>query len=458
MKTSDCRRRHRRWLNVPTLSHLAFLQRSPVVKVAATAERFVFASPIGTILKSAAVTIASLGLLINAAETGAPSVPARIGAYAPFATGVDLSWLAAESGNVATSYKVERATDSEFTADLVTFTTANAATGYFDGTAASNTHYFYRLSATNAAGSSAPTAAIQVVTPASNGDGRTVFANIATRAFCGTGDSVTIGGFVITGETPKRVLVRAVGPTLTAQGIGAAEVLVNPTIKVYRGPDVIAENDDWGTNQNAGEITTIAGQIGASPFSAGDTTSSALLRMMDPGVYSFVVSGSGGSSGIVLLEVYDADQGGGGSKFSNIATRAFSTSGNGVTIGGFVLAGGWTKSVMLRAVGSTLTTQGIGQSEVLEDPTIELYQGARMIAINDSWRHNSNGRDIVTMGAGIGATPFAGADTKSAALLLSLRPGVYSFIARGRGDASGIVLVDIYDADSDDPGIGYWDY
>jgi hypothetical protein len=150
---------------------------------------------------------------------------------------------------------------------------------------------------------------------------------------------------------------------------------------------------------------------------------------------------------VVLLEVYDADVGASGSRFANIATRAFSTTGNGVTIGGFVVSGASPKQVLLRAVGPTLTTQGIGQSEVLVDPTIELHQGAPIIAINDNFGENANAADIASAGARIGATPFSGTDTKSAALLVKLRPGVYSFIARGKVEPSGIVLVEIYDAD-----------
>jgi hypothetical protein len=103
--------------------------------------------------------------------------------------------------------------------------------------------------------------------------------------------------------------------------------------------------------------------------------------------------------------------------------------------------------VLIRAVGPTLTTQGIGQSEVLADPSIELHSGSAVIATNDDWGTNANASAIVTTGARIGATPFATTDTKSSALLLTLSPGVYSFIASGKGGTSGIVLVEVYDAD-----------
>ena len=386
-------------------------------------------------------------LTVNAVATGAPSTPASAGAFSSGATEVTLSWLAPASGNAVAGYKVERATDSAFSSGLTAFDLNTASTSHVDATASANTTYFYRISAVNAAGASAPTAAVQVATLATNRVGTTTFANIATRAFCGTGNNVTIGGFVVSGGASKRVLVRAVGPSLTAQGLGQAEVLADPTIRVHRGAPVIADNDNWTLNGNAAEITSVAAQIGASAFIGTDTSSSALLLDLTPGVYSFVASGNGGTSGVVLLEVYDADAGGGGSRFANIATRAFSTTGNGVTIGGFVVSGAAPKQVLLRAVGPTLTTQGIGETEVLVDPTIELHQGAPIIAINDNWGDNANAAAITSTGSRIGATPFAATDTKSSALLVKLPPGVYSFIARGKVEPSGIVLVEVYDAD-----------
>jgi outer membrane protein assembly factor BamB len=278
------------------------------------------------------------------------------------------------------------------------------------------------------------------------GSATTSFANIATRAFCSTGNKVTIGGFVISGSASKHVLVRAVGPTLVKQGIGAAEVLADPTIEVYSGASVIATNDNWGDNGNAAEITSTSKQIGATTLDTADTKSSALLLTLPPGVYSFVVNGKSGTSGIVLLEVYDAD-GGVGTKFVNIASRAYATTGNGVAIGGFVISGNASKNVLIRAIGPTLTKQGIETGEVLMDPTIELHQGAPVLASNDNWGTNANAAEISSTASRIGASPIDNADTTSSALLLNLQPGVYSFIASGKSGSSGIVLVEVYDAD-----------
>ncbi len=393
------------------------------------------------------VTSSAATLTVNAVPTGAPASPASAGAFASGATEVTVSWLPPASGNAVAGYRLERATDNTFGAGLTTFNLNTTATSYIDTTVSANTTYFYRLSATNAGGASAPTSTMQVLTPGTLGSGGASFVNISCRAYCGTGNNVTIGGFVVSGGTPKRVLVRAVGPTLTAQGIGQAEVLLDPTIEVHHGVPVIATNDNWGDNTNTAEITTTAASVGAAALINTDSKSSALLMTLDPGVYSFVARGKGDTSGIVLVEVYDLDAVGSGSAFVNISTRAYSTTGNGVTIGGFVVSGSAYKRVLLRALGPTLTTQGLGQTEVLTDPMIELHRGAPVIATNDNWSDNANAGSITTTGARIGALPFDAPDTKSSALLLTLPPGVYSFIARGKADASGIVLVEVYDAD-----------
>jgi hypothetical protein len=379
----------------------------------------------------------------GSAVSAAPAAPGFAGAYASGPAEVTLAWQPPIGDNTATGYKLERASDLAFTAPITL--TLSAATTYLDTTVAANTTYYYRLSATNSIGSSAPSAPMKVVTPATAGIGSSKFVNIATRALCSTGNNVTIGGFVVGGTTSKRVLLRAVGPSLTGQGIGPSEVLLDPTISVHQGTQVIATNDNWGTNLNVAEIAAVAVQIGAAPLLASDTKSAALLVTLMPGVYSFVVNGQGGSSGIVLLEVYDADTS--SATFVNIATRAYSTTANGVTIGGFVINGGAAKQVLLRAVGLTLTAQGLSRGEVLGDPVIELHQGTPVIATNDNWAANSNAPAIVETSSRIGATPFANTDTSSAALLLKLPPGVYSFVARDKVNASGIVLVEVYDAD-----------
>lgn len=310
-------------------------------------------------------------------------------------------------------------------------------------TAAAAGRYTVTVSSSAAAATSEP--AEVAVSPA--GGTLPVLYNISARAQCSTGDRVAIGGFVIAGSVAKRYLVRAVGPSLTSQGLATSEVLADPLIEVHHGAGIIGENDNWTSNANAAEITATATRVGAQQLLGSDTQSAALLVTLQPGVYSFIAKGREGASGIVLLEVYDADNADQQASFYDIATRAYSTGGNGVTIGGFVITGSAPKRVLMQAVGPTLVTQGIGAADVLNDPTIELHRGSPTIAANDDWLTNANAAEIRATRARLGATPLMSGDTTSAALLMYLEPGAYSFIARGKNDSSGIVLVEVYNAD-----------
>ena len=120
-------------------------------------------------------------------------------------------------------------------------------------------------------------------------------ANISTRGLVGTGQSQLIGGFIITGG-PKLVMVRAMGPSLAAAGVSPA--LANPALTLYAGGTQLAANDDWKTNANVADII-------ASGIAPTDDLEAVLLIRLEPGAYTTVVSGSGGETGIGLVEVYE---------------------------------------------------------------------------------------------------------------------------------------------------------
>jgi len=120
--------------------------------------------------------------------------------------------------------------------------------------------------------------------------------NVSARGQVVDGDGVMIGGFVIDGG-PHKVVVRVRGPSLAAFGI--ATPLGNPSLQIVRSSDhaVIAANDDWGTAANAAEIS-------ASGYAPSDSLESAVLMTLDPGAYTAIVSGAGGSSGVGIVEVF----------------------------------------------------------------------------------------------------------------------------------------------------------
>ena len=119
--------------------------------------------------------------------------------------------------------------------------------------------------------------------------------NIATRGQVLTGDDVMIGGFIIQGGGPQTVVVRARGPSLTALGVPNA--LANPTLSIYSGQTVIATNDDFGTAANLA-------QLQASGFAPSNANESAILITLNPGAYTAIVSGVGGTTGVGIVEVF----------------------------------------------------------------------------------------------------------------------------------------------------------
>lgn len=143
-------------------------------------------------------------------------------------------------------------------------------------------------------------ALVEVYDLAGTTAGSAQLANLATRGFVETGDGVLIAGFVVTGSAPKRLLVRGIGPALS--GFGVSGALSDPELKIT-GADgrVVAQNADWGSNAEVSAASTAAG---AFPLAAG-AKDAAVVVTLPPGAYSAVVSGSGGSTGTALVEVYE---------------------------------------------------------------------------------------------------------------------------------------------------------
>ena len=144
-----------------------------------------------------------------------------------------------------------------------------------------------------------------------------------------TGDNVGIGGFIISGNAPKRVLLRAIGPSLT--GFGVPDALADPVLELH-GPGAFATitNNDWRDTQEA--------EIQATGIPPTNNFESAIVATLAPGAYTAIVRGNGNTSGVALVEVYDLNQGV-DSKLANISTRAFVSTGDNIVIAGFTLGG-----------------------------------------------------------------------------------------------------------------------
>ena len=128
--------------------------------------------------------------------------------------------------------------------------------------------------------------------------------NLSTRGQIGVGETL-IAGFAVTGDVRKKVLIRAVGPTLA--GFGLTGLLADPRIEVLAGGAVIANNNDWTESASVGQVVATSPVVGAFPLDP-NSRDAALVLQLAPGSYTVQVSGAGSSTGTVLLEIYDADR------------------------------------------------------------------------------------------------------------------------------------------------------
>ncbi|HEY1110781.1 MAG TPA: PQQ-binding-like beta-propeller repeat protein, partial [Opitutaceae bacterium] len=253
--------------------------------------------------------------------------------------------------------------------------------------------------------------------------------NLSVRAVAGAGERTLIVGFFVAGSPDKSLLVRAVGPTLS--GFGVAGVLDDPRLQLISGSTVVAENDNWGS-----ELTTLLASVGAFPLPAG-SRDSALSRTLQPGSYTAQITGPSGS-GIALAEVYDAAPGS-GARLANLSARSQIGAGNEVLIAGFAISGNTPRTVLIRAVGPGLAPLGVAAT--LTDPRLALYRGPAKLGENDQWRSGVVGSVFSRVGAF--ALPTGSRD---AALLVSLTPGAYTAQVSGDEGASGVVLIEVYEA------------
>jgi hypothetical protein len=158
-----------------------------------------------------------------------------------------------------------------------------------------------------------------------------------------------IGGFIVQGSGPKRVIIRAIGPELTQFGI--PDALASPRLELRnRIGAVIASKDNWQTTILGGIITTNqVSDIQNSGLAPTVASESAIIADLQPGNYTAIVHGVNNTTGVALVEVYDLNPGA-GSDLGNISTRSFVQTGEHVMIGGFIVQGSGPKKVIIRAI------------------------------------------------------------------------------------------------------------
>lgn len=255
----------------------------------------------------------------------------------------------------------------------------------------------------------------------------TNLANLSTRLKVETGDNALIGGFIITGTQPKKVIVRAIGPSLPFVG-----KLENPTLELHDSTGaLLASNDDWMNSTPADKQAII--DSGIPP--ANDLESAIVRTLPANGAsYTAIVRGVNNTTGIGVVEAYDLDRTV-DSKLANISTRGLVQTGNNVLIAGTIVTGAAPQQVIVRAIGPSLPFAG-----TLADPTLELRDAnGGLMQANDNWKDSPYKQTIID--SGVPPTN----DLESA--IIAGLPGngaSYTAIVRGANDGTGIGVVEIY--------------
>jgi hypothetical protein len=277
---------------------------------------------------------------------------------------------------------------------------------------------------------------------------RVTLGNISTRGFVQTGNNVMIGGFIIEGSGPKTVILRAIGPELSAPPFNIPNALADPTLELHDGAGaLIASNDNWQTTVIGGIIT--ANQVSAiqnSGHAPTQPSESAIIATLQPGNYTAIMRGVNNTVGVALVEVYDLSPGA-ASILGNISTRGFVQTGNNVMIGGFIIQGAGPKTVIMRAIGPELAAPPFNIPNALADPTLELHDGTgTLIASNDNWQTTVIG-GIITANqvSAIQNSGHAPTQASESAIIATLQPGNYTAIVRGVNNTTGVALVEVYD-------------
>ena len=251
--------------------------------------------------------------------------------------------------------------------------------------------------------------------------------NISTRGRVGTGERALIAGTIISGNAAKKVIFRAVGPSLADDDI--SDALADPILELY-GPNgsLITTNDNWKDAQQS--------DIEASGLAPDDEREAAIVATLMPDTYTAILRGKDNSEGVALAEVYDLDPAS-DSKLANISTRGFVETEENVVIGGFLLGGSdGTSDVIIRALGPSLRDSGV--AGFLADPTLELRDGnGALVRSNDDWAQDPEAAKITANG-------LEPEESVESAIAITLPPGDYTAIVAGKNNTFGVGLVEIY--------------
>ena len=348
-----------------------------------------------------------------ASQTVAPGAPFTLTVAASGASGLAYQWYlngAAIAGAVSPSYSVVSASASNAGSYTVTVTSGSTSVT--------------SAAATLTVSASAPPAAGRIV-------------NLSARANVGTGGNILIAGFVIGGTGSKDVLLRGVGPTLGLAPYDVSGVLAAPQLTLINSAgQTVASATAWG---GGAALASVFASVGAFALPAG-SADSAVEETLPTGSYTSQIAGVGGTSGVALAEIYDADLGSTPSSLVNISARADVGTGGDILIAGFVIQGSQPVTLLLRGVGPTLGTE-FGVAGALAQPEITLFNSAGAVMQSNAGWNNSAALATAFSQTGAFSLPAGSAD---AAMIATLPAGSYTLQLSGVNGSTGVGLVEVY--------------
>jgi hypothetical protein len=258
--------------------------------------------------------------------------------------------------------------------------------------------------------------------------------NISTRLDVQVGENVLIVGFILQGPPTyipsggRQMVVRALGPSLSLNGVPASATLADPTLELPQIPIFI---DNWKDGQRAelresglAPLNDLeAAYIGSfGPFETQPSTVTAIER------------GKNDGTGIGIIEAYALGQS--TVKVANISSRGLIGAGDKVMIAGFILGDGSEPTrIVVRAIGPELTARGV--SNALADPVLEIHDSSgAIIASNDNWQDNQKEE--------LQATGIPPTEDSESAIIMRFGPGAYTAVVRGARGTTGVALVEVY--------------
>jgi outer membrane protein assembly factor BamB len=286
-------------------------------------------------------------------------------------------------------------------------------------------------------GGASVTSAPAVVTVSASTPGRLV--NLSARADVGTGGNVLIAGFVISGSGSKSMLLRGIGPALGAAPFNLAGALAQPQLTLINSASgaTVVSGTAWG---GGAALSSAFAQVGAFALPAG-SADAAVLETLSTGAYTSEIAGVGGTQGVALAEIYDADPSSTSASLVNISARASVGTGGNILIAGLVVAGTQPVTVLLRGIGPALGAAPFNLAGALAQPQIDLFDSAsNVIQSNAGWGGTAALSSVFTQ---VGAFPLP-AGSADAAMVATLAAGNYTLQLSGVNGSTGVGLIEVY--------------